>query len=465
MKKTLIRLCLLLTAVTLMIIPPTSAKYVDFRLLNWQEYTVLENQTKVINSAERAIDASEAILDTDGFDVVYTLPILVTPGTAQVARNNSTGGTLLTGAQLTLNNCPAGWYAFYCRGARGGNGAYYSAFGFGEGDGGRGGFGAAVSGVFYLAASSSTSGSTLLLQAGKGGSHNNHAGSRTSGNSGNAQYGGGSNGGGDGGGGGGGYSGIFIGTTASQASAVAIAGGGGAGGSGGTSGSAGVGRGGANGYGGGTGLGGRNGTDLAQTGSGGGGGGGGGAVGGTGQGTQTGGAGGSAGNTAAGAFSVTGVQDGNPNTNNNTAWIGRGGGGGASKSDRWGGNGGNYDTAAASGINYTQNGTALTGGNGANSNGAGGGGGGYVGGGGGQVGGGGSGGGGGGSSYLAPQVYGLSTISAKNWTTSNVLQQIAESEIQNAANTNPSVAGMNGYVWIVYLGARNPANMTDSYVF
>lgn len=101
--------------------------------------------------------------------------------------------------------------------------------------------------------------------------------------------------------------------------------------------------------------------------------------------------------------------------------------------------------------------------------GGGGGGGGYVGGGGGRNNtAGGGGGGGGGSSYLAPQVYPLSSITARGWPkgATSVLPEIAESAIQNVANGNSgSIAGMNGYVWIVYLGARNPAAMRDNYVF
>lgn len=518
----------ILLLIVLVGVCPASAKYTSRTLLNFRQYKIDEI---FVNASGKFENSDGKVVDHEGFDIVMTSPILVSPLTAplsiqgdsqanypyyvpssgnasdtnygivktktghKIHANEATLDTTL-GAQLTLNNCPAGWYAFYCRGARGGNGNYHSG-GVGESaNGGQGGYGAAVCGIVWV-----EDDSTLILQAGKGGAHGNYNGTRRAGSSGSSQFGGGTNGGADGGGGGGGYSGIFLAsvpsgswTAAKQAQVIAIAGGGGGGGSGGISGNNGAGNNGGNGYSSGnTGTGAGGAQSAGANGNGGGAGGGGG---GTGEAfwgsTRAGGTGGNAGNTSSGGFTTTdtgGVKNGNDAA---TAWIGRGGGGGSgggNSNNHYGGNGGSY---SVSGGQTAQNGSALTGGNSRNggsdtTRGGGGGGGGYIGGGGGYPEGGGSGGGGGGSSYLAPNIYPIistpNTQPMYNWYT-YIFPRVTETQITAVAHNdfwfdnnggclstdysaheesdkNTALAGANGYVWICYLGARNPLELEN----
>ena len=497
----------------------TSAKYITNTLYNyestieWGDFLATqydENDGHWIQDLQYLYDwvpQMNKLKNWRGFDIIYTTPIVVTPGVLA----QGSGGTS-PGAQVTLENCPAGWYAFKIRGGDGGCGQHRTYGSTYRGQGGTGGSGATVSGYTYI------SGGTITLYAGRAGMHANQ------GASGIADYGGGrtssNSSGGDvtWAGAGGGYSGIFLDLPTSptdaqrQAAAVAIAGGGGGGGGGGSAGT-------------GYNCGGKGGDggsyNTANNGT-----------------SAEGGAGG-AGGTRSGNSSGTHYTNGPGANNNNKGTAGSGGGGGGGGGNRdcsrndpahipSGGSGGVIDGNAASASYYGKGGGgaggtgpyagdvagSTDGGNGAGQNpgsanlngstvanagnvgsgsgmsggtggyvvntnadhrgyGGGGGGGGYSGGGGGSGRARGGGGGGGGSSYLWPWVYPLSDItttwgsvipadpatSANSYTRSH--WDNAES---GTAQSTSTVQAYNGYVWIMYLGARSP-DEPDEYIY
>jgi len=333
-RRTRARFLLLALLFVVLTLIPASAKYVSATLIN---FNYLTNPT---------IPGTALTGDTyPGFDIVHTVPILVTPGVANINTSSTTnayGGY----PEVRLEGCPAGWYAFELRGGSGGNGNTYT-FTFSTAGGGTGGKGATVRGVFFL-----DSAQTLLLCAGQGGGHN----MSSSVNSGLAKYGAGETYR-DRGGGGGGFSAIFKNTNSvydyntpeadRNANTIAVAGGGGGGGGAGNAGDNSTGNHGGEGGTGGGSSGGRgggnqangnnnnypptNGTGKGQDGTGGGGGGGSGAISITvGTADRQGGQGGAAG----------GLYNGNPNA---TPMIGIGGGGGGTQHQSFnvGGNGGN----------------------------------------------------------------------------------------------------------------------------
>jgi len=427
--KRVTKLLLLLVLAAVITIIPASARYrVQFVVSHGSPGWDIERF-----HPEHDLTAEELAM---GFDIIYTAPIFVTPGTSPI----STGSTLNNmGAQLTINNAPAGWYAFRMRGGNGGVGHSISS-----GNRGYGGLGAYVQGIFYF------DGGTLLIRAGKAGP-TSWTGTAANRNSDRADWGGGNTQDNNSGGGGGGYSGIFIGSAASQGSAVAIAGGGGGGASGG---SAGIGsslRHAGNGGAGGSGAGATGGaggnaseinsgpaaTALGGTGTGGGGGGGGAGRSGGGGGTGNGGGGGAGGFLDGNGARQVGIGGG-------------GGGGGAGNNGNHAGNGGQATaggTARGSGHtnaggNNGGNGAALLGGGASTGMRGGAGGGGYWGGGAGgwQNTNSGGGGGGGGASFLRVGVYPLANVPAAF----------------NPPTAGPPTSHGNGWVWIMYLGPRRP---------
>ena len=463
MKRTLFRLFVLALCVSMLSIVPASSKYVANTLLYW-DYELGETAD--------VVDAS------NGFDLVYTVPIIVTPGTQTLADADNYDGNNVrpsrsSGVQLVIENAPAGWYAFQVLGGRGGCGNRSGTAGAGEG-----GMGAAVSGVFYF------EGGSIMLRGAKGGA-NNHmpSGERNSGRGQSVQWGGGRAQ--TAGGGGGGYSAIFAASTtgglpavAAHPSAdsviVAIAGGGGGGGEGKgnggcsdnsvTTGNGGQGGDGYGGTGAGTGGSGTNASNgTAGTGGGGGGSGG--------QSNQNisipvGGNAGLYNYNSDLAGSVCHLQDGNPN--GASIWYGDGGGGGGGRNgtNESGGNGGSSTAGGAGGGNGSSAAKFL-GGEGKDPSGGGGGGGFYGGGGGGsnsKVGGGG--GGGGGSSYLKGNVRGLSEL-PNAWKA--ILPSVPASALAGRSSPESSghqVDGANGYAWIMYVGARfpGPSDTLDDWV-
>jgi hypothetical protein len=191
-KKIIFRLVGIGAVITTLTAVPSSAKYIATRLLGGdysQTMTWTDNTT------------------ANGFDLIYSAAINLQPAT--------TGGS--GGVEVTLSNCPAGWYAFRLKGGDGGNGNWDSTWTSGS-DHTYGGTGGTVSGMTYL------SGGTLVLRAGTRG---------TDGPGSGGQWGGASGSNGESeldGGGGGGYSGIFY--TTAQTNPIAVAGGGGGGGGG-----------------------------------------------------------------------------------------------------------------------------------------------------------------------------------------------------------------------------------------
>ena len=396
--------------ISLLCLVPASSKYADKQIVNYE----------VLNADVPAEGRDEE----RGFDIIYTRPILVTPGKAQVPWRQYTDSWRYAGATLAVTG-PKGWYAFELCGGRGGNArvnAEQSRTG-----GGVGGAGAIIQGAYYFDSG------TITLQAGKGGAWEPYNIAYN-----NAGWGGGtSTQVANQGGGGGGYSAIYNG-----ASLVAVAGGGGGGGGAWTNGL----------------DGGRNG----QAGTGGTGGGGGGGGGGVGRRTVfIGGGDGSGG--AGGGRAAT--PNGNPNRPS-APWYGDGGTGGYG-GDTWnnstpfytsdGGGGGGTGSAGGStpgvsGVTGTA-GSSLLGGNGGSNGGTGGGGGG-----GGWFGGGGGdrdwkagGGGGGGASYMAECVY---PVPGSIGITISIPDTVP-------TDTSNSHTYYNGYVWIYYLGPRYPSETNE----
>jgi len=418
----------------------SSAKYISGTLYNY-ESAILTGEDNKYNWVSQQYN----LHDWRGFDIIYTAPILVTPDTNPGPGQTNGSGT---SAQITLNGCPSGWYAFKMRGGRGATG----------GGGGAGGGGATLSGVFFW------NGGTMLIQAGKGGDWGTNP---TNG----VEFGSGPSRSNSWSGGGGGYSAIFNGNTPGQVHAIAVAGGGGGGADRSTNSGITNNRGGNGGAGGGNlsgvtssnGVGGNcsgssptagsNPGGAGNNGSGGGGGGGGGA-GGTGASSDT-----TDNSWRNGYGGAGGNQDGNPSASSypsGGSWYGIGGGGGSgahgptvnsSAWDRDGGDGGS--STGGSGKNGGGSGSALQGGTAGSY--AGGGGGGYAGGGGGGYNGTGpSGGGGGGSSYLVGGSYGNWALSSLPAGWDAVINPTIPSTTVNG------IADYNGYVWICYLGARSP---------
>ncbi|MCL2532378.1 MAG: hypothetical protein FWE40_09575 [Oscillospiraceae bacterium] len=443
-RKYAVKSTLLAMLAALLFLIPASARYNSFILLNYNQWQV--DDMPLPQGSEY-----------EGFDVVFTAPILVTPDSANI--NTDTSLNYTGYARVRIDNVPAGYFAFRVQGAHGGNGSPYGWPT--NGGGGGGGHGATVSGVFFH------EGGTLTVVAGRGGGHNMW--DRASGN---AQPGGGQATGQTAtetqrSGGGGGFSGIFSGDALTQATAIAIAGGGGGGGGGGGAGTNDVGSAGGNGNGwtgaaasAGQGAAG-NSTAAGNAGTGGAGGGGSGGI------FQTvpwpasrdGGTGGTGHH-----------QDGNPNATGN--WIGIGGGGAGARrqaANRGGDGGRNPETHAwrAPGVaNHTDNrGSALQGGNsrrtaGGAGNSAGGGGG-WVGGEAGFYNGTGPGaGGGGGASFLRAGITPLSSL----WSTLHPpIPGRTPANTPSAASGATARINANGYVWILYLGARHPNDATDAW--
>jgi len=465
-----IRSALIIALAAVVFVIPASARFVARTVLHY--------------SPTRALDPQIITDDTRGFDVVFTAPILVTPGTAPINANQVLSNT--EAAQVTLENAPAGWYAFRLQGAGGGDGAIHNngTPGGGPAQGGRGGEGATISGVFWH-----DGGASLVVVAGRGGGH-----SMWNRPSGNAEPGGGQAMGRNAtetqrSGGGGGFSGIFNGSM-TQEEAVAIAGGGGGGGGGGGDGSnshgAHAGNGGTGG--GGAANAGQSGMPAnvgntaasidryrATAGTGGGGGGGGGsiwALGTFGAGGRTGGNGG-----------VGGSQDGTLYPH--AEWHGIGGGGGSTPNENsagnanWGGDGGrNIGTHPWRNPTITgqeaSRGSPLQGGNsrnyatggvfGANDGNSAGGGGGWMGGEAGFYNGTGPGaGGGGGSSFMRAGILPLGTlwnaVAGVNHIRPTVTPAMrTPSNAGTAGNSSRNRGAANGYVWILYLGEQVPTD-------
>ena len=470
--------CSLLVAATALTTTynPTFSRYVSTDILNFNTAS-----PQIIQEASQA------------FDIVFTAPILVTPGNDHVAFNNEEAipAVRLQGAQVILTNAPSGYYAFFCRGARGGRGSnFITAWLGGAGMAGTGGHGAAVSGVVYIPPAPTGQGINIMLRAGRGGIHAPTQG--VSGGENGVDWGGGGvrNSTGDDNsmaGGGGGYSGIFVWNGAStipsteallKNAAIAVAGGGGGGG--GTSGTN-VPGGSSNGtHGGDGGRVGNSGTGAGSTtsangslGSGGGGGGAGGSRSGPLSGSGDPRYGGDAGNITAN------IRDGNPNGADPWHGIGGGGGRGCRGATGGGGSGGTATAGGANGSTSTNNanrgwpGDGMSGGEagprtGARVRGGAGGGGWFGGGSGGWEGGnvangggqsGSGGGGGGGSSYLRGNI---SSITSLPDNLIDLLPIIAESDIVPSMLDSTGLAydtsAANGYVWIMYLGTQLPTD-------